>query len=116
MPLLDNAFEEFAVYDKTMTNDGYGGIVPTWTKGVSIQAAIVCDTSSENKIAQALGSTSNYTLTTRRNVMLMYHDVIQRVSDSKFFRVTSDGDDKFTPSEAGLDMRQVTCEEWSLNG
>ena len=45
---------------------------------------------------------------------LEYHDVIKRLRDNKFFRITSDGEDKFTPSSASLDMRQVSAEEWSL--
>ena len=42
---------------------------------------------------------------------LEYHDVFRRVRDGKIFRVTSDGDDKFTPASTSLDMRQVTAEE-----
>lgn len=116
MPLLDNAFEDFILYNKVKTDDGYGGTINAYSEGVTIRCAVVCDTSNEGKIAHALGVTSNYTITTRRNVMLDYHDVLKRVSDSKIFRVTSDGDDRYTPSEAGLDMRQVTAEEWKLDG
>jgi hypothetical protein len=45
-------------------------------------------------------------------MVLQYHDVFRRLSDGKIFRVTSDGDDKFTPDTATLNMRQVTAEEW----
>ena len=45
---------------------------------------------------------------------LEYHDVFRRSSDNKIFRVTSDGDDRKTPTSAKLDMRQVTAEEWEL--
>ena len=48
--------------------------------------------------------------------MLEYHDVLRRVRDGKVFRVTSDGDDKYTPESATLNMRQVTAEEYILNG
>jgi hypothetical protein len=47
---------------------------------------------------------------------LQYHDIFRRVEDGKIFRVTSDGDDKKTPESATLNMREVTAEEWSLNG
>ena len=40
--------------------------------------------------------------------------MFKRLSDGKIFRVTSDGDDKYTPSSANLNMRQVSCEEWEL--
>jgi hypothetical protein len=58
--------------------------------------------------------TSLYTVTTSRAIVLEYHDVFRRESDGKIFRVTSDGDDLYTPKSAGLDMRQVTAEEWVL--
>ena len=57
-----------------------------------------------------------FTLITRKDITLEFHDVLKRVSNGKIYRVTSDGDDKHTPSSAGLDMRVVSCEEWVLNG
>ena len=114
MSLLDEAFENFTILNKIRVDDGYGGSEITWTDGQSIKGAMVFDNSIESKQAQAMGATSVYTLTTRRNIILDYHDVIRRESDKKIFRVTSDGDDKFTPKSAGLDMRQVSCEEWRL--
>jgi hypothetical protein len=45
---------------------------------------------------------------------LQFHDIFIRKEDNKVFRVTSDGDDKKTPSIASLDMRQVSAEEWRI--
>ena len=114
MSLLDNAMETCVMMDKTTTPDGYGGYVPVWSEGAEFQAAITLDTSIEARTAEAQGVTSLYTVTTRKAMNLQYHDVFQRVSDNKVFRVTSDGDDKKTPPTAGLNMRQVTASEWSL--
>ena len=100
--------------DKTTTPDGYGGYVPVWSEGVEFQAAITLDTSIEARTAESQGVTSLYTVTTRKAMNLQYHDVFQRVSDNKVFRVTSDGDDKKTPPTAGLNMRQVSAEEYEL--
>ena len=58
--------------------------------------------------------TALYTVTTKKAINLQYHDVFKRLTDSKIFRVTSDGDDKHTPKSAGLNMRQVSAEEWIL--
>ena len=66
------------------------------------------------RIGEKQGVTALYTVTTTKALNLQYHDVFRRVEDSKIFRVTSDGDDKKTPPSAGLDMRQVTAEEWKL--
>ena len=114
MSLLSEAMERCIRIDKTTEDDGYGGERTVWTDGAHFDAAIVFDTSIEARVAQAQGVTSNYTVTTTKDRMLEYHDVFRRVSDGKVFRVTSDGDDKYTPASATLNMRQVTAEEWKL--
>lgn len=102
------------LYDKRREADGYGGYIETYTESVEFQAAVTFDTSIEARRAEAEGVTSRYTVTIKRDMMLDYHDVFKRIRDNKVFRVTSDGDDKFTPKSATLDMRQVTAEEWEL--
>lgn len=116
MSLLFEAYEPFVLMDRTSTKDEYGSITRTWTEGAEISAAAVFDSSMQARIGGVQGVTSLYTITTPKAVTLEYHDVIKRVSDGKVFRITSDGDDKKTPASASLDMRQVTAEEWSLNG
>lgn len=114
MSLLSDAMESCIIYDKRMVEDGYGGFGPGYFPGVTFQAAITIDSSIQAQQAQSLDTVGVYTVTTARNVNLQFHDVFQRVSDGKIFRVTSDGDDKKTPLSAGLDMRQVNAREWSL--
>jgi head-tail adaptor len=114
MSLLDEAMEKCIYLDKTTAPDGYGGTTISWQEGAEFYAAIVFDTSMEARVADKQGVTSLYTITTRKNLTLEYHDVFRRLRDGKIFRVTSDGDDKHTPASANLDMRQVTAEEWSL--
>lgn len=116
MSLLDGAFEDFTLLDKTRTTnpDGEGGFITTWTDGATIKAASRLDNSTVAKIAQAQGVTAVYTIITRKNITLEFHDVIRRERDKKIFRITSDGDDKRTPETASLNMRSVSAEEWSL--
>lgn len=114
MSLLDEAMEAFVLMDKTTVPDGYGGYNAFWTDGAKFQAAIVLDTSMQARIGEKQGVTELYTITTRKNMNLQYHDVIRRLSDDKVFRVTSDGDEKKTPGSARLDMRQVSAQEWRL--
>lgn len=111
MSLLDEAMEECVIMDKTTQADGYGGVVTTWVEGAPIMAAITFDTSMQARTAEKQGVTSMYTVTTSKEIVMQYHDVFKRIRDGKFFRVTSDGDDKFTPASASLNMRQVTAEE-----
>lgn len=114
MSLLNDAFESFTLMDRRTTPDGYGGVEITWTEGAQIQAAASFNSSVEALTAQAAGATSLYTITTSRAINLQYHDVLKRDRDGKYLRVTSDGDDNFTPKAATLDMRVVQAEEYTL--
>lgn len=115
MSLLENAYEDFTVLNKIVVSDGLGGTAgPVWTDGATIKGAMVFDGSTQMKVAQAMGVTSAYTLTVKKNVVLDYHTVLRRESDKKIFRLTSNSDDKKTPEEAALNMRQYSAEEWVL--
>lgn len=114
MSLLDEAMEQYIIINQIKVPDGYGGTTDAWSDGPKIKGAMVFNTSQEARTGQALGVKSLYTFTTQKNVNLQYHNVIKRLRDGKIFRVTSDGDDSFTPASASLNMRQVTCEEWEL--
>ena len=116
MSLLSEAMTSCTMLDKTTVADGYGGYTATWADGAEFNAAIVLDSSMQARIAEKQGVTALYTVTTTKALNLQYHDVFRRESDGKIFRVTSDGDDKKTPNGAGLNMRQVSAEEWTLTG
>lgn len=114
MSLLSEAMDECVMLDKTTEDDGYGGIKQVYVEGATFNAAVVFDTSIEARVADKQGVTSLYTVTTNKSITLEYHDVFKRNKDSKIFRVTSDGDDKYTPQSATLNMRQVTAEEFQI--
>ena len=114
MSLLSEAMESCVMQDRATASDGYGGFTTSWSNGATFKAAIVLDSSLQARVAAVQGVTALYTVTTERNVNLQFHDVFKRASDGKVFRVTSDGDDKKTPASAGLNMRQVSCEDWRL--
>lgn len=114
MSLIDVEMGKCTMLDKTTVDDGYGGIVVVYNDGATFDAAVVLDNSIEARTAEQQGVTALYTVTTRKNINLQYHDVFRRESDKKIFRVTSDGDDKRTPRTAQLDMRQVSAEKWKL--
>ena len=114
MSLLEQAYEPFVLLNKVSSADGYGGMITEWVDGPTISGAITLDSASDVRVAQALGATSVYTLTVRKDVLLDYHDVLRRESDGKLFRLTTDSDDKKTPKTAGLNMRQYSAEAWTL--
>ena len=114
MSLLTQAMEDVVMLEKKRVPDGEGGFTTKWAEGVPFKAAITFDNSMEARTAEKQGVTSLYTVTTRRAFRLMFHDVIRRERDGKIFRITSDGDDQYTPASAGLDMRNVSAEEWKI--
>lgn len=117
MSLLDEFMQETGkcyILDKRTTSDGIGGYTTTYVEGAEFDAAITLDTSIQARTAEKQGVTALYTVTTKKAMNLQYHDIFRRSSDGKIFRVTSDGDDKKTPSSASLDMRQVSAEEYTL--
>jgi len=116
MSLLSDAMENCIYLNKTKVPDGYGGHIDAYSDGAPFDAAIVFDTSIEARVGEKQGVTSLYTVTTSRGMTLEYHDVFKRLRDGKIFRVTSDGDDKYTPASTALDMRQVTAEEFVPTG
>lgn len=114
MSMLTDAMESCTILNKSIVDDGYGGYDTKWTDGATFKAAFDFSTSVQARIAAVQGVTNLYTVYTSRAITLEYHDVFRRESDGKIFRVTSDGDDKKTPPGAGLDLRVVTAEEWTL--
>ena len=107
--------EQFVhVNKKSRIPDGQGGNNTTWEDGTEFLASARLDNSLQARTALAQGITDIYTLTTRKAVVLNFHDVVRRLRDNKVFRVTSNGEEQKTPDGAGLDMRQVTAEEWKI--
>lgn len=114
MSLLSDAMESCTILDKRTVADGYGGYISQYLDGAGFEAGVVLGSSLEARIAEKQDAVAKYVVTTTRALNLQYHDVFRRNRDGKIFRVTSDGDDKYTPYTATLDMRQVDAEEWEL--
>lgn len=114
MSLLSEAMEECVMLDKITVDDGMGGYTRTWTDGAHFQAAITDMTPSEIIAANQRGVIATYTVLTPKSVNLQFHDVFRRESDKKVFRVTTDGDDNKTPRSAGLDLRKVNAQEFTI--
>lgn len=114
MSLIEAMMDTCVIMNKSKVSDGEGGFNTEWTEGASILVAIVNDMSTQARIAEKDGVTNTYTLTTKRENALDFHDVIKRVSDGAIFRVTSDGSEKKSPMASTLDMAQCSAEKWSL--
>lgn len=114
MSLIDAMMDECIIMNKIKESDGEGGSITTWIEGAEILVAITTDMSMSARVAEREGVTSTYTLTTKRENALDFHDVIKRKKDGKIFRVTSDANDKMSPAVSSLDMAQATAERWTL--
>ena len=112
--LIDSMMVQCVFMVKKQTPDGSGGQDTKWTEGEPLEAAIVRDTSTEARIAEAAGTKEMYTVAVSRSVHLKYHDVIKRLSDGKTFRITSDNAEKQTPVCTALDIAQSNAEAWRL--
>lgn len=115
MSLLEEAFEPCKILDKHTAKDGYGGVITTYVEGADIDAAIVYDESLAARTASVQGVKDLYTITTKKSVVLQFHDVIKRVSDGKILQVTTDGKDNHTPESAALNMRVVRAQEFTID-
>ena len=114
MSLIDLMMTDCVIMNKAKISDGEGGFDTEWTEGAQIKVAIVKDASLNARIAEKDGVTSTFTLTTKRDNALEFHDVIKRLKDGQTFRVTSDSTDSTSPSFSSLDMAVVTAERWDL--
>ncbi len=114
MSLLEDAREKCTLINEIAEDDGYGNYNPTYKDGVTFEADIVFNNSVEALRASNEGVRSLYKIFTSREITLKYHQIFRRERDKKIFRVTSDGDDQFTPNSATLDLRVVSAEEWEL--
>lgn len=114
MSLIENMMDDCVFMNKAKVPDGEGGYTVEWTEGAEIKAAIVLDQTMQARIAEKQGVSSVYTVTTSKDIVLEYHDVLKRVRDGKIFRITSDNGDKVSPNVSTLDISQVTAEKWEL--
>ena len=85
MSLIDDFTSNCTMLDKTTVPDGYGGFKPNWVDGAEFEAAITLDNSMQARIAEQQGVTGLYTVTTKKNINLQYHDVFRRNTDNKIF-------------------------------
>lgn len=114
MSLIESMMVPCVFMVPVRTADGSGGHKTNWEDGEPLKAAIVRDTSTEARIADAAKTVEQYTVTVSRSVHLKYHAVIKRLSDGKTFRITSDNAEMKAPNCTALDIAQSTAEVWRL--
>lgn len=96
--------------DKVSIPDGMGGFENGYNEGATFRGVLNLDTSTEMKIAEKQGVTSNYTLIVKKNIPLEYGDIFRRKSDGKNFRITSDRKDGESPSVSEIQITTFQVE------
>ena len=114
MSLIDTMMTECTLLQRARESDGEGGFTVSWSDGETFLAAIVIDSSEVSRVAEQEGNKRRYTITTKQNVALDFHDVFRRESDGAIFRVTSMKGDTVSPKASTLNMAQVRAERWEL--
>lgn len=114
--LFERLYETFRHIVRTASADGEGATDTVWTAGDTFSAVAVFNESVEARTGAAAGVSSRYTITAPKTVTLAYHDIVQRMSDGKIMRITSDGDDVVTPPMATFSFFEVKAEEWEIAG
>jgi len=114
--LFDDFFAPCVMLDKRSVPDGYGGKITQWVDGASVEIAISSPMPTEVIAAQQHGNRVDFDITTKKNLVLEYHDVFKRLSDGKIFRITEVDEDNATPDRASFQIRKAKAEEWILTG
>lgn len=113
-PLIQSMMTDCVYMIRQIQPDGEGGFTTVYTEGTQLRAVITLDNSNEAQIAKVQGVTGLYTISTEQDINLQYRDVIKRLEDGKYFRVTTDGDDYKSPKFSTLNMRFVRAEEFDI--
>jgi hypothetical protein len=112
--MLEESFEKFTLLYKRPVPDGMGGYTREWVDGVQFEGSLDKDDDLQGRVAEQQGVTSVYTIITRKDIDLDFHDVFRRLSDGLTYRVTGDIKDSQTPKSAGLQYAWVPVERWDL--
>ena len=116
MSLLSDSMEQMVLMVKKLTPDGEGDQIEQWTDSGTFYASVTLDSSMQAKVAEKQGVTGAYSIFTKGQVTLEYHNVVRRTSDGMILRVTSrSGADTKTPGISSMDLKKVSAEEWSIN-
>ena len=115
MSLLDEFKDTYIVMNQEDSDDEFGSYNASYSESeIEFEGSLGFTESHIQSEVESLGLKENYKLLIPKDVCLSMHQVIKRKSDGKFFRVTSDSSNVFTPASSPLNLRFVTVEGWSL--
>lgn len=110
--LWEAAMQPCTLFELKRVSDGEGGFASVYAPSAPFEAAITLDSSTEARIAAKEGAEDRYTVTTV--APLKFHDVFQRSSDGKTFRITSNGEDRKPHDWATFKCYRHSAEAWEV--
>lgn len=103
-------YEDAQIIDYVSKSDGLGGVYWEQAPGAPFKAGFILNDSNEAVLAGRIGSKAIFTVQTDLNVELEQNDVIERKSDGRMYRITSNAIDMTTPAVANDQYRECTAE------
>lgn len=113
--LFEAQMESCHIVDKTTTPDGRGGVQTVYVEGAPIDVAFPFEGSNTVVIANQEQVTDLYTLITKKTVVLLAGDLIERDVDGSTFKIETNGTDSTPPAISSLNMRQVKARKFKLS-
>lgn len=116
MNLIESMMEDAVIMQPTdSASDGEGGQNVQYQSGERIRAIFAMTNALKVTAAEKAALDNAFTITTLRETPLQFHDIIRRESDGRYFRITSNGNDRKTPAKSAIyPFSQVDAEEWRL--
>lgn len=111
---IEDFYEEFVFVEKRKKPDGMGGVLNEYVESVPFKAGVNTNLSMETRIAEQQGVKSVYTITTNKDCVLEYGDIIKRKRGNSYYKITSNGQDKISPDFLKMDIIQVTAENFTI--
>ena len=111
---IEDFYEEFGFVEKRKQSDGMGGFINEYVETVPFKAGINTDQSMEARIGEQQGVKSIYTITTSKDCMLEFGDIIKRKRGNSYYKITSNGEDMISPMVSEMDIIQVTAENFTI--
>lgn len=112
--LLYQMMEKCRILNRIRQDDAYGSFTDTWTDGATFDAVITKNSTTEALIAEKQNVSEIFTVVTKKDFLLDYHDVFKRLSDGQIFRVTGNMKDSEAPEASTVKIAKATAEKWVL--
>jgi len=86
--MFERYFHEYWLQGQAPVSDGFGGTIWQWTDKQLVMGEFVTRDGSEIRIAEAQGLAQQGDFYVSRSVKLAQNDILRRVSNGLYFRIT----------------------------